>query len=168
MCNSQLYKRWNEWQVFDWPTLLSDLFLLHDILSPLKDFDEEDIEALRSSGRWSGYHGAQVVDDVVHALLAEAQHIEEGHDITLALRQDLLQKGLLEEAPSQPGQRPVNDRLQTHTQRDDIAHTVVTWHSIWMNEPNNQFIIDLSVNTTNCFRVYCILAQWGVYVVSDG
>ena len=97
----------------------SHLFLTLDIASPLQYFSKEDVEAfLYGQEDEARHHGAQVVDDVVDALLPKAEDVQEGHDVALPLRQDLLQEGLLEEAPRQPGQRPVNGWLQPQPHRE--------------------------------------------------
>lgn len=90
------------------------LFLSSDITSSLQDLRKEDIEAfLNWQKDEAGDHGAQVVDDVIDPLVSKAQDVQERHDVALALREDLLQEGLLKEAPCEPGQSPVNQRLQT-------------------------------------------------------
>lgn len=90
------------------------LFLSSDITSSLQDFSKEDVEAfLNGQEDEAGHHGTQVVDDVVDTLFSKAENVEKRHDVALAFCQDLLQEGLLKEAPREPGQSPVNQRLQT-------------------------------------------------------
>lgn len=90
------------------------LFLSSDITSSLQDFSKEDVEAfLNGQEDEAGHHGAQVVDDVIDSLVPKAEDVQKRHDIALAFCQDLLQEGLLKEAPREPGQSPVNQRLQS-------------------------------------------------------
>lgn len=90
------------------------LFLSSDITSSLQDFSKEDVEAfLNGQEDEAGHHGAEVVDDVVDTLVSKAENVQKRHDVALAFCQDLLQEGLLKEAPREPGQSPVNQRLQT-------------------------------------------------------
>lgn len=90
------------------------MLLSSDIATSLQDFSEEDVEAfLNGQEDEAGHHGAQVVDDVVDSLVSKAENVQERHDVALSLRQDLLQEGLLKEAPGKPGQSPVDQRLQT-------------------------------------------------------
>lgn len=91
-----------------------DLFLTFHIASPLQYFGKEDVEALLNGQKDEArHHGAQVVDDVVDALVSKAKDVQEGHDVALALSQDLLQEGLLKETPCEPGHGPVYQWLQT-------------------------------------------------------
>lgn len=81
-------------------------------MSSLQDFGKEDVEALLNRQEdEAGHHGAQIIDDIINSLVSKAEDVQECHDVTLALRQDLLQEGLLEEAPREPGQSPINQRL---------------------------------------------------------
>lgn len=85
------------------------LFLTPDVTATLKDFGEEDVEAFFDGQKdEAGHHGAQVVDDVIDSLVAKAENVEERHHVALSLCQDLLQKRLLEEAPGEAGQAPVD------------------------------------------------------------
>lgn len=101
------------------------LFLSSDVTTSLQDFSKEDVEAfLNRQEDEAGHHGAQVVDDVVDPLVSKAENVQEGHDVALALRQDLLQEGLLKEAPCKPGQSPVNQRLQA---TDEDSYQACLW-----------------------------------------
>lgn len=85
------------------------LFLTSDIASALKDFGKEDVEAFLDGQKYeAGHHRAQIIDNVINPLVAKAEDVQECHDIALPLCQDLLQKGLLEEAPREPGQSPID------------------------------------------------------------
>lgn len=91
---------------------VSHLFLTFDITSSFHHFAKEDVEALLDGQEdEASHHGAQIIDNVINSLVSEAEDVQEGHDITLTLCQDLLQEGLLEEAPCEPGQSPINQRL---------------------------------------------------------
>lgn len=87
------------------PVFIStDLFLMFDITSSLQHFSKKDVEAfLNGQEDEARHHGAQVIYDIINALVPKAQNIQEGHDIPLAFRQDLFQEGLLEEAPCELG-----------------------------------------------------------------
>lgn len=90
----------------------TNLFLTFDGTSSLQHFGKEDVEAfLDGQEDEARHHGAQIIDDIINALVSKAENVQEGHDVTLTLRQDLLQEGLLEEAPCEPGESPINQWL---------------------------------------------------------
>lgn len=69
----------------------------------LQHFGKEYVEAFFN---WqedeARHHGAQIIDDIINTLISKAEDVQKGHDVSLTLGQDLLQEGLLEEAPSEP------------------------------------------------------------------
>lgn len=93
--------------------LTSDLFLFLHVASSLQYFGKEDVETfLNGPEDEASHHGAQITDDVVDTLVSEAEDVQEGHDVAFALCQQLLQEGLLKEAPGETGEGPVDQRLQ--------------------------------------------------------
>lgn len=116
------------------------LFLSFDITTSLQDFSKEDVEAfLNGQEDEASHHGAQVVDDVVDSLVPKAEDVQERHDVAFTLGQDLLQEGLLKEAPRKPGQGPVHQGLQTTDRESDQAclwqeiqnAALVPLHQLW-------------------------------------
>lgn len=82
----------------------SDLFLTFDITPSLQHFGKKDVEAfLDGQEDEACHHGAQIIDNVINSLVSKAENVHKGHDISLALCEDLLQEGLLEEAPRELG-----------------------------------------------------------------
>lgn len=80
------------------------LFLSSDLASSLQHFSKEDVEAfLNRQEDEARHHGAQVIDNIINALVSEAEDIQKGHDVAFAFCQDLLEEGLLKEAPREPG-----------------------------------------------------------------
>lgn len=91
----------------------TDLLLALNITASLKHFGKEDVEALLDGQKDEAcHHGAQIIDDIINTLVSKAEDVQEGHDVTLTLCQDLLQERLLEEAPCEPGQSPIHQWLQ--------------------------------------------------------
>lgn len=85
------------------------LFLTFYITSSLQHFGKEDVEAfLNRQEDEASHHGAQIIDNIINSLVSKAEDVQEGHDVPLPLRQDLLQEGLLEEAPCELGQSPIH------------------------------------------------------------
>ena len=81
-------------------------------LSPFHRAREVDVGVLLD---WlkeeSGRQAAQVGHHVVQALLGEVEQVEGGHQVALALRQQLLQQALFEEAPGEGQLVTVQRRL---------------------------------------------------------
>lgn len=81
-----------------------DLFLISDITPSLQHFGKKYVEAFFNRQEDEArHHRAQIIDDIINTLVSKAEDIQKGHDVSLTLRQDLLQEGLLEEAPRQLG-----------------------------------------------------------------